>query len=215
MNAELQAVLDPAAIAKAPTQARAKQRFEAVLREAETMLVESGLARFSIPLLAERLQMTRGSVYAYFPSHYAILNELVGRYLEELEELFLRNAQELMRLNWREGVRTVVEMAVNYHNSHPAARLLILGGAVTDASYRAQETLLQRLGQMGRQVWEQKCSPLPDSPDVFTLSVDMAVACFRRSVFESGEITPAYRDMAVEAMQGFLERFLEPSAEPV
>ncbi len=212
MNAELQAALDPSAIAKVPTQARAKIRFEAVLREAEIMLVESGLARFSIPLLAERLDMTRGSVYAYFPTHYAILNELVVRYLAELEGLFLSHAEELMGLSWRDGVRTVVEMAVDYHNSHPAARLLILGGAVTDTSYRAQETLLQRLGQMGRQVWEQKRGSLPDSPDVFTLSVDMAVACFRRSFFESGEITPVYRDIAVQAMQGFLERFLEPGA---
>lgn len=212
MNAELQTALDPSAIAKVPTQARAKLRFEAVLREAEIMLVESGLARFSIPLLAERLDMTRGSVYAYFPTHYAILNELVSRYLAELEALFLSRAQELVRLPWREGVRTVVELAVEYHNTHPAARLLILGGAVTDTSYRAQETLLQRLGHMGRQAWEQKQGAIPDSPDVFTLSVDMAVACFRRSFFESGEITPAYRETAVQAMQVFLECFLEPEA---
>ncbi|WP_162932241.1 TetR/AcrR family transcriptional regulator [Solimonas sp. K1W22B-7] len=196
--------LDPLAVARHPTQQRAKDRFDRILQEAETLLVEQGLSGFSIPALAERLGFTRGSVYAYFPTPYAILNELVGRYLVQLEAVFYSRAEELRSIGWREGIAAVVDHAVSFHNSHPAARLLILGGAVTDDSYRAQEQTNKRLGNLGRKVWYQG-GLLPEGPpDLTTLSADIGTACFRRSFFEHGEITPAYRDAAVAAMAGFL-----------
>lgn len=212
MNALTPPVLDPSAVAKVPTQNRAKQRFEAVLLESERMLAQSGLERFSIPALAERLEITRGSIYAYFPTHYAILNELVGRYLAEMETMYRNQYDDLIRSPLNESVRRVVHQAVEYHNNRPVARLLMLGGAVTDASYRAQEMLLARLGHMGREIWEQHegSQGIPEDVDIFTVSVDLAVACFRRSVFQFGEITPAYRDAAIRAMYGFLEAYLDP-----
>ncbi|MGJ8669974.1 MAG: TetR/AcrR family transcriptional regulator [Oceanococcus sp.] len=206
----MSAELDPSAIAKVPTQVRAKERFESVLAEAEKMLVADGIFKFSIPTLAERLGMTRGSVYAYFPTHYAILNELVRRYLDELEGIFLEQSIELGKMPWKTGVDVVVQQSVTFHNEHPAARLLILGGAVTDSAYRAQDSLLRRLGGLGRAVWEsQSGRVLPKSPDIFTLAVDMAVSCYRRSVFEHGEITPAYTALASRAMIQFLTPFLD------
>ncbi|HKY92739.1 MAG TPA: TetR/AcrR family transcriptional regulator [Nevskiaceae bacterium] len=202
--------LDPQAVARQPTQQRARERFDRILEESEKLLLEVGLSGFSIPILAERLRYTRGSVYAYFPTHYAILNELVRRYAAGLEAVFLEKGAELQKLAWRESVAAVVDQAVHFHNSKPVARLLILGGAVTDDSYRAQETMIKRLGDFARLIWKQKGLVLPDrQPDVTTLATDIGTACFRRSYFENGSITPAYRDAAVAAMIAFLEPWIE------
>ncbi|MEQ1440160.1 TetR/AcrR family transcriptional regulator [Fontimonas sp. SYSU GA230001] len=203
--------LDPLAIARHPTQQRARERFDRILHEAEALLIERGLAGFSIPSLAERLGYTRGSVYAYFPTPYAILNELVLRYLAELEDRFFARAEQLRALSWSQGIEAVVDIAVSFHNGHPAACLLILGGAVTDEGFRAQEQTNRRLGQLGRQVWSPDI-PLPTQPDVTTLVVDIGIACFRRSFFEHGKITPGYRDAAVAAMTGFLRPYVESAA---
>lgn len=200
-------LLDPLATARRPTQQRAIERFNAILEEAEKLLEEAGLSGFSIPVLAERLSYTRGSVYAYFPTPYAILNELVSRYLERLQDVFYRRADELRRMSWREAVTEVIDHAVAFQNSHPAARLLLLGGAVTDHGYRAQELTIKHLGDLGREIWEQHGTSLPRDPDITTLSADIATACFRRSFFEHGTITPAYRDAARTAMIGFLESY--------
>jgi len=201
--------LDPLAVARQPIQQRARERFDAILREAETLLIEQGLSGFSIPVLAERLGYTRASVYVYFPTTYAILNELVSRDLVELEALYVAHADEFARMKWTEAVVAVVDHAVDFYNSRPAARLLILGGAVTDHSYRAQEMTMKHLGDLGRRLWERKGSRLPRSPDVATLSAEIATACFRRSFFESGRITPAYRTAAIGAMLGFLTPYME------
>lgn len=204
--------LDPLAIARQPTQQRAKDRFERILQEAEKLLIEAGLSGFSIPAIAERLGYTRGSVYAYFPTPYAILNELIKRYLVDLEAVFYSRAEELRELGWREGIARVVEHAVKFHNANPAARLLILGGAVTDDSYRAQERTNKHLGDLGRKVWSPARALPKGPPDVTTLCADIGTAVFRRSFFEHGEITPAYRDAAITAMIGFLAPYLDTQA---
>jgi hypothetical protein len=69
---------------------------------------------------------------------------------------------------------------------------------------------VKHLGDLGRALWSQSGYKLPKAPpDVTTLSADIGTACFRRSYFEHGHITPAYRDAAVTAMIGFLTPYVE------
>ncbi len=207
--------MDPLAVAKVPRQQRARDRFEAVLREAEIVLESEGLAGFSIPVIAERLGMTRGSVYAYFPTPYAVLNELVHRHLTALENLYVEHSYELEGKTWWNAIEWAMDQAVAYHNQNPAARLLILGGAVSDTSYRSLESLLKRLGLLTRRVWENHAKgrrSLPTEPEVFTLAIDIGLACFRRSFFEHGEIREEYKVAGVHAMRSFLQSYLEPVA---
>lgn len=204
--------LDPQAVARKPTQSRALARFEAVLDESEKLLAEGGLQNFSIPVVAERLDMTRGSIYTYFPTPHAILNELATRQLDDLQAMFTERAGELVRMNWQDAIQLVVESAVAFHNSRPVARMLILGGAVTDSSFRAQDMLMRNLGELGRRIWEGQHSPLPTTPDVSTLAADIGVTCFRRSFLDHGTITPEYQQAAIVAMQQFLGHYVEATA---
>lgn len=205
MNLARQNASDLLATAKAPVQARARQRFERILEEAECLLKEAGLSGFSIPILAERLGYTRGSVYAYFPTPSAIYSELVMRYLATMESLYRDQAAKLRDLTWREAIALVVAQAVSFYNRHPVACMLILGGALSDDGYQAQERTIKRLGDLARAVWRQKDIRLPEKPvDAPTLSVEIGVACFRRSYFEHGRITPAYAAAAETAMTAFL-----------
>jgi hypothetical protein len=62
-------------------------------------------------------------------------------------------------------------------------------------------------------VWSPAATLPKGPPDVTTLAADIGTACFRRSFFEHGEITPAYRDAAVAAMTGFLAPYVESGAD--
>jgi AcrR family transcriptional regulator len=201
--------LDPQAVARRPTQERARARFDRVLEEAEAVLADVGLGGFSIPVVAERTGFTRGSVYSYFPTPHALLNELAKRYLSELEASLVGGAAEVAGLPWRRAIEYVIDRTVEYHKDRPVARLLLLGGAVTDDSFRAQELTVKRLGKLGRQMLKAHGISLPvRSPDVATLAIDIGVACLRRSVFEHGAIVPSYRNAAVGAMVGFLQPYV-------
>ncbi|HWY25272.1 MAG TPA: TetR/AcrR family transcriptional regulator [Nevskia sp.] len=199
------------ALPRQPLQRRAKERFERVLAEAEVLLLEHGLGGFSIPLLAERLGSPRATLYKFFPTPYAIFNELLRRYLAKFEDSLGREAAPVVMrgVPWREATQVLVTHAAAFHNANPVARLLILGGPVSDESYRAQEITIQHLGGLTRRLFATVGIALPHEPDVATLAIDIGTTCFRHSVFLHGEITPAYREEAAYAMVAYLSRYAD------
>lgn len=204
----MSAVLKPHLIARQPQQQRAVERFEQVLAAADTLLRTRGLAGFSIPKLAEELGYTRASIYKFFPTPYAVLNELARRYLERLERLLDTEAGAVLDLPWDEAARTLVGIAAGFYDRNPVARVLILGGPLTDDSYRAQELTIQRLGKLAHGLLARQGIELPaGSPDVATLAVEIGTTCFRLSHFSHGRITPEYRAEAAHAMIAYLSRF--------
>jgi len=197
--------LVPDGFPRQPLQQRAKDRFERVVDEARQLLLESGLSGFSIPELATRLGYSRATIYNFFPTPYTIFNELTRRYLVELEQLLYRGAQGLLQVSWQEGARGMAAFAARYYNDNPVARLLMLGGAITDESYHAQELMIQRLGRLVQQTLAQRGIKLPPSPpDVSLLAVELGTTCFRVSFFLHGEITPQYQEEAGKAMIAYL-----------
>ncbi|MEK6805054.1 MAG: TetR/AcrR family transcriptional regulator [Pseudomonadota bacterium] len=197
-------------IARQPQRVRTRARFDQVLDAAEALVCEEGLSGFSIPVLAERLGYTRASIYKFFPTPYAVLNELAQRQLSRLEERLTRRAASTVDLSWQDAMRAISFEAVDFYNETRIARLLLLGAPVTDDSYRALELLIQRLGGLTRQIMEPRGIFLPTTkPDAATLMVELGTSCFRVSQFLHGEITPEYRDEAVRAMAAYLGLYVE------
>ena len=200
---------DPQMFPRQPLQQRAKDRFERVVESARELLLEKGLSGFSIPDLATRLGYSRATIYNFFPTPYTIFNELTRRYLTELEQMLVRNSTELLRRPWREGAQGMAAFAAGFYNDNPVARLLILGGPITDESYRAQELMIQRLGQLVQQFFQQRGIVLPPAPpDVSLLAVELGFTCFRVSFFLHGGITPQYQDEAGKAMIAYLSQYV-------
>ena len=83
--------------------------------------------------------------------------------------------------------------AAAFHNSQPVARLLILGGAVTDHSYRIQEQNILHLGELAGRIMRNFGARFPKAPpDVPTMAVELGASCFRHSYYQHGEIIEAY-----------------------
>ncbi len=203
-------VLHDLATARQPQQERGVRRFEAVMEEAERLLVEEGLNGFSIPTLAERLGFTRRSIYKFFPTPYAVLNELTRRQLQELERRLTSAVPALLQMSYSDTVAEIVRIGAEFYNGSPIARLLILGGPVTDSSYHAQNLTLKLLGDWNRSALAARGVTLPPSPpDVSTLLVEIVLACYRQSYLQHGEIIPAYCDEAAYAMKAYLSRYIE------
>jgi len=201
--------LDTRTLARQPQQQRAIDRFEVVLEEARALLAESGMAGFSIPVVAQRLGYTRASIYKFFPTPYAILNELTRRHFAGLELHLAANAQRFDGLSWQDVVREMVHLAAGFHNAHPVGMMLALGGTATDESHRSYELTIAHLGALSRQLLIARGIDVEKAPfDVAALAVDVGTTCFRHSYFLHRHITPTYRDAAAEVMVDFLSRQL-------
>jgi AcrR family transcriptional regulator len=199
--------LDERAVARQPRQLRARVRFDQVMDAAESLLSEHGLGGFSIPAVADKLGYTRASIYKFFPTPYAVLNELVTRKLGELEQRLMQLAPQVLPQPWPQAMRAMVLKAAAFYNADLVARILVLGGPVTDDSYRAQELTIQRLGGLARELLLTRGIQIPKArPDAAMLLVEVGTTCFRVSQFLHGRITPEYQEEAVAVMQSYLSR---------
>jgi AcrR family transcriptional regulator len=199
---------DDQAFPRQPLQQRSKDRFERVVDAARELLLEKGLSGFSIPELAARLEYSRATIYNFFPTPYTIFNELTRRYLTQLEEGLYGEAAKLLSLPWQDGTRAMATYAARFYNRHPASRILILGGPITDESYRAQELMIQRLGQLVHRLFANRGIELPTTPNVSLLTVELGTTCYRVSFFLHDRITPDYQREAGEAMIAYLSRYV-------
>ncbi len=206
-------------IARTPVQERSRNRVSLILQTAEALLVEVGLGDFSIPLLAERLDSPRATIYKFFPTPYALLNALAEQHLAALEltlqEQAMLELQARTEMGWREGTRNMISNAAAYYRQHPAACILLLGGHATDDSFRAMEYTITCLGRLTRHMLQHARITLRSSaPDECALAIEFGTTCFRVSYLLHKDITPEYVEAGADAMIAFIEKRAGLSPEP-
>lgn len=212
MSASLHRQVDPRAQAIQPQRRAGERRYQSVLEAADSLLEEGGLSGFSIPTLAERLGYTRRSIYKFFPTPYAILNELTKTYLERLEAHLVSHFKaENHDQSWEDVVMKINLEGAKFHNANPVSRMLILGGAVTDESFRATEFCIQQLGAIVRDIFSERGVSIPREPDVASLAVDIGTSVFRVSNLYHGHIDETYGRESGRAMIAYLKLYVEPS----
>jgi AcrR family transcriptional regulator len=201
--------LDQRAVARLPTKAPSRVRFQGILDEAERLILEHGLGGFSIPALAERLGYTRASIYHFFPTPYAVLNELSRRYFQESGALIMEFARARDLLSWRELLKQVMTFTADYYNKHGVARILLLGGAIADQNNLVAEETNQQLGELFRILFQMRGVDLPKKPDVAWILVDIVDAVLRHSQHRYRRITDACRDEALRAATAYLSLYAD------
>lgn len=196
--------LDQRAVARQPIKLPSRARFEGVLDAAEQLLLEQGFNGFSIPSLAERLGYTRASIYHFFPTPHALLNELSRRYYEESSKQVMAVALASSGLPWRDVMEQVLKFAADYYNARPVARMLLLGRLMTDENFNIQEQTNQQLGQLFRGLFQARGIELPQEPDVGWIAVDIVDGILRHSQYRYDRITDSCRDEALRAVTAYL-----------
>lgn len=199
--------------ARTPLQDRSRHRVGIILQEAEALLKADGLSGFSIPVLAERLGYPRATIYKFFPTPYAVLNSLAERHLEALEKALYGMAGTLTKdSDWREITRRMVEIAANYYCEQPVACILLLGGPVTDESYRSLEYTINRLGKLTHNMMQLAGLTMLEDPCEAALAIEFGTASLRFSYFLHQTITPEYIEAAGDVMIAFIEKRLSRRA---
>jgi len=196
------------AIAKRPTHAKSRQRFEKILDEAEKIVEESGLSGFSIPVLAERLGFTRASIYHFFPTPFAVLNELEMRYHEDSKLQIIDAGVGSAKLSWEQIVRVGIEKTAEYYNQRPVARMLLLGRLMSGDNINIQEQNNLQLANVFRGLFSSFGITLPTEPDVGWIAIDIVHSVFSHSQYVHKTITPACVDEAYNACTGYLRCYI-------
>lgn len=201
-------------VPRTPIQRRAQSRCDAVLVAARELLEEKGLSGFSIPALASRLGFPRASIYNFFPTPQAVLNELARLGLAELEERLNQQSLTEPTRDWKKQVSNSMAVVARFYDERPVDGLLILGTTVSDDSYRDISTTYQHLGDIARRFFDAAGVRIAREPvDVLPLAVALGTTCLRHSMLEHGRITPEYQQAAVDVMSSYLEPHVKAALE--
>lgn len=106
-----------------PTQERGRRRFDAILDAAAAILVESGMAGFTMHGVAARASTSIGSMYHFFPDGESVLQALGERHVAAIQSL-LEAIRQTDDATWANAplsvaVETMVNPILSYMQSHP------------------------------------------------------------------------------------------------
>jgi len=82
---------------KMPVQDRSKQTVEFILQASISILESDGMKGFNTNAIAKKAGVSIGSLYQYFPSKDAIMNELIQRYFKDQDAQIYQYIESLDR----------------------------------------------------------------------------------------------------------------------
>src|SRR5476649_2764481 len=184
-----------------PIQERSLERVARVIEAAEHMLVELGPEKTSIPALAEISAVPRASIYPFFPDKYALFAHIAQIHMQSISDAVVNSGIARTR-TLHVWVLTVIDICVDYYNTHPVAGVLLLSGSFRDTDRAAHAAKNTSFGQLLRDAAERfgELAALPVSPDVATIAVEIGFACLKFGYAQDGYIDTAIRNEASRAV---------------
>ena len=104
---------------KEASQERSRATVDALIDATARILVREGFDKASTNRIAEVAGVSVGSLYQYFPSKEALVAAVIERHQREIMELVRGELSEVASQPIRQGVRTLVAVAIKSHRLDP------------------------------------------------------------------------------------------------
>lgn len=118
---------------RSPTQARSRERVDAILDATASLLEEGDLERVTVRAVADAAGVPTGTIYQFFADKQTVLQALSLRYVAATHETLRTALASSGGGDWRIAVEAVVDGFAEMVRSAPAMRILWLSDAM-DAS---------------------------------------------------------------------------------
>jgi AcrR family transcriptional regulator len=126
MNQADSFVIGPLKTRDDPPQARARQRVSAILRASAELLCTHSVSDISTTLIAEKAAIPVSSVYRYFPTIDAIIDELYWQTTEQIDaSMFEALRDTVTHADWKSRLGAVLDTVRHYFDKHPYYRKLL------------------------------------------------------------------------------------------
>lgn len=138
-------------------QSRAKERFDQIIQEA-TLILETAPSEFSTNKIAQRLNMSVGNLYQFFPNKHAILGEIIEKEFEKDRSKMMALGQKMKGekiINILEGL---LALAIDLDQRSPLLKLKILEGLGTTQKMKS-------FSKLNREMFEVVKGLLLSAPD--------------------------------------------------
>jgi AcrR family transcriptional regulator len=104
---------------KKPRQARSEQTFNLILDVTEALITTTNLGKLTTRVIAKKAGVSTGTLYQYFPSREAILNEVVARRARRAEPKALEFLKVAACLPLGDALALLVHRSIQVQQGYP------------------------------------------------------------------------------------------------
>jgi AcrR family transcriptional regulator len=199
-----------------PAQRRSRERVEALLDAAASLLEEHEIADISLYDVARSAGVPPGSVYHFFPTKESVLYALAQRYHGEMHASVDAEVDEAEIDGWQSIIALRYARVVRYFNERPAARRLFMGAGVSSEIKKLDVDDIQSIAA-GSYADLDRYLHMPHirNPELrFTVLIGIYDGVWAASYAQHGYITEDYAREGLAAALAYCETFL-PKVVPL
>ena len=193
---------------KTPVRAPGRARVERIVETTIKLLKNHSLDEITISMIAVDANISRTSIYEFFPTVAAIYRVIAERYVQELDNDVKAFVLARRTTTLGQFLDTVIDAIVSYFNSHPATMKVHLG---SNAQFELRaiihnfDTVAAKMYHDLRKVeWDPK--PLSEE-DPFRTLVILQTSLFSASVQRHGYITDYMAEQTKIVARAYLAHY--------
>jgi AcrR family transcriptional regulator len=135
------------ALRRIPQQRRGRRRVDGFLRAAASVLAEMGYERATMCMIAKRANSSIGSLYQFFPNKHSVAEAVRVRYMEEIQQYWLKLADEAPQLHSEQLAGRLVTLQLEIVANYPAL-LVLLDVPPTSRTSKQREIIRTRIAEV-------------------------------------------------------------------
>ena len=194
---------------KSTLRVRGIARRKVLLEAARSLLEEHELDEISLGDVAAKAGVPKGSAYHFYDDIRDLYAALLAETEEELLAAQRRPITEPIR-RWPDVVRVLIHRGVTFYDSNPASKQLQIGPKTPPELKLRDRRSDVTLGAIYQEQLGTffELPPIPNLPQIFFRSVEIADLMFCLSVLETNAITEEMSDEAARASIAYLSTYL-------
>ena len=201
-----------------PLQKRSINRVSEILTAAEELIQELPIDDITSTMIAKRANVTRTSLYHFFPSKFDIYEALSKKYRSELKEEVIRYFDPDHQTDYRVAWDGIAGVFSRFFNRNPTAAILLLGRKASRQIRYTDEAGSQgfanELSKLMREHTDLRtyAADLDASGDIFQIVLELLTATFAYGMRREGRISKKTREEAKAATLAYINSCLEAEA---
>lgn len=196
-----------------PKQARGRAKVEQILAAASQIVEEQSADALSSPAVAELAGIPVASVYQFFPTRYAILNEIGRRQVEGLSQAMAPLFEEGAVTSWEDGFDRAVDIAAQYFHGNKIAKEIFLRGPIIPEILNAQLEADDQMAELILQILPEEISSKVQGTESglnpVRMAINIAVATMSLGLRIKGEINENVVAETKRAVKAYLNTYLQ------
>jgi AcrR family transcriptional regulator len=186
---------------RGPRQERGERRVAELLDAAEVVIAKTGYEAATMSAIAERAGAAIGSLYQFFPNKASITQALRAEYAKQFDRLCAPLAARARTLNPAALADHLIELAVDFLETHPALPALLEAPASTRVPSAIRKVLRERFAAMA--LAQNSGLSKPEAQRMGTVTLEMIKALNRLYM----ELPPRERPAMVREFKAALASY--------